>query len=192
MQGILFVEDLFLKVVTGHKTETRRTGGLDLINKQPNVWKDDPAYCDNLSESEVPLIRERYKKKRGLYFIFSSLVGWAIVRPRYQPGEILYLKEPVGRINGHLFRAYDYPPTSKMRTEFKGWGNKMFMRADDARFKIQITDVKIQRAQEITEEDAVREGCKNLAEFQTIWMRINGISSWKINPWVFTYSFKRV
>jgi hypothetical protein len=202
MQGIMFQEDLFLKVVTGHKVETRRTGGLIHVNseseiaskarqKYPGIRPDEaPQRWDDMSKYPNEYIAEEYKKKKGTYFVFSGSWGGAIVRPRYHPGEILYLKEPVGRINGHLFRAYDYPPTSKMRTEFKGWGNKMFMRADDARHFIRITDVRCERAWEITEEGAIREGVANRAEFEKKWAEINGISSWKPNPYVFVYGFE--
>jgi hypothetical protein len=163
MKGICFKEDLFKKVVSGEKTMTRR-----IITPQPD--------SRGLRTTNV-MFEDWHGKKR---------------KPRYNVGDIIYLKEPCGRINGIMFYAYDYAPGSKMRTDFKGWGNKLFMKAENARFKIQITDVRVERAQDITEEDAIREGCKDLAEFQTVWMKINGISSWKKNPWVFTYEFKRI
>ena len=196
----MFQEDLFLKVVTGHKVETRRTGGLNQINTDPDGYRftemlqnpevirmyDGEPMC---GKDDMPLI----KTLKGTFAEFEGFFGdfdTTVVRPRYQPGEILFLKEPVGRINGHLFRAYDYPPTSKMRTEFKGWANKMFMRADDARHFIKITDVRCERAWEITEEGAIREGVANRAEFEKKWAEINGISSWKPNPYVFVYGFE--
>ena len=68
----------------------------------------------------------------------------------------------------------------------------MFMPASLARFKIQITDVGAERAQDITEADAIREGFENRACFESAWIKINGISSWKPNPYCFVYEFKRV
>ena len=171
MQGIMFIEDLFKKVLTGEKIMTRR-----IIN----ISIGDSFY----------IATGDYK---GVSAVFTDKTGKKkSIRSRYRPGEILYIKEPCGRVSGIMFYKYDYPEGHKMRTEFKGWGNKMFMKAESARYKIRITDVHVERAQDITEEDAVREGCINRADFETKWMRINGISSWKINPWVFTYSFKRV
>ena len=39
-----------------------------------------------------------------------------------------------------------------------GWGNKMFVRADWMPHRIRITDIKVERLQDISEEDAMREG----------------------------------
>lgn len=154
----MFKEELFKKILTGEKAQTRR-----IIKPQP-------------------------KRKTG-----KAFEEWFMeISPRYKMGETYYLKEPCGRINGIMFYKYDYPSDSPMRKDFKGWGNKMFHKAENARFKIQITAVTVQMVREITEEDAIREGFENLAGFQNAWIRINGISSWKKNPWVFVYEFKRV
>lgn len=163
MRGIMFTEDLFPKVVSGEKTMTRR-----IIKSQPD--------------------------KRGVRTTNVAFEDWhgREVKPRYKVGEILYLKEPCGRISGIMFYKYDYPKGHKMRTDFAGWGNKLFMKAENARYKIQITDVRIERARSITEADAIAEGFKSLAEFQNAWIRINGISSWKPNPYVFVYKFERI
>ena len=46
----------------------------------------------------------------------------------------------------------------KFMTESAGWTNKMFVRADLMKRHIRITDVKVERLQDISEEDALREG----------------------------------
>ncbi|MCY1314634.1 hypothetical protein D9M70_653080 [compost metagenome] len=86
----------------------------------------------------------------------------------------------------------------------------------DSRILLEITDVRVERLQDISEEQAVAEGVdrpeniKNVdvwdgAEralfnamnqprdrFRRIWEDINGAESWESNPWVWAISFKRV
>lgn len=197
----MFEEDLFKKVLTGEKIVTRRTGGLDVINSEKIAKLDtwELTYrVDDWSLYPNSILRDKYKKKKGIYFILSGTGIAAVVKPKYKPGETVYLKEPCGRISGIMFYKYDYPEGHKMRTEFKGWANKMFMKAESARYKIRITDVRLERVQDITNEDAWREGVSDspeyncIALFQNKWIKINGISSWKPNPFVFVYCFERL
>lgn len=160
MKGILFNDCFIPAIVSGAKVETRR-----IIKKQPDHR--------GLRTTNVP---------------FEDWHGNEI-KPRYKVGEILYIKEAVGGVSGIMFYRADYPEGAKVRSEI-GWANKLFMRADDARHFIKITDVRCERAWEITEEGAAREGVANRAEFEKKWAEINGITSWKPNPYVFVYSFE--
>lgn len=45
-------------------------------------------------------------------------------------------------------------------TESAGWTNKMFVRADLMRHHIRITDVKVERLQDISDDDILREGIR--------------------------------
>lgn len=96
-----------------------------------------------------------------------------------------------------------------------GWNNKMFVRADIMPHRIIITDIRIQRLQDISFEDCIDEGircCKSDSDFKykfddfvnnvECWYRspkdayralidkINGKGTWNSNPYVFTYSFE--
>jgi hypothetical protein len=75
-----------------------------------------------------------------------------------------------------------------------------------SRITLEITEVRVQRLQEISEEDAKAEGVAPLVHmfggettriryrtgFEIIWRNINGAASWDGNPWVWCLSFKRV
>lgn len=66
---------------------------------------------------------------------------------------------------------------------------------------IEITDVRIERLQDISRGDAMDEGCPfpNMAKgpdprqwFTELWDEINGAGSWAATPWVWVVEFKRV
>ena len=81
-----------------------------------------------------------------------------------------------------------------------------------SRIILEITDVRVERLQDITEADAVAEGCSaepcdhvrqscedigcwgNTAkgDYGHLWEQINGDGSWATNPWVWAIEFKRV
>lgn len=71
-----------------------------------------------------------------------------------------------------------------------------------ARIILQITDIRVERLQDITRGDCMSEGCPfpNMADgpdprliwFADLWRSINGPDSWPSNPWVWVIAFKRI
>jgi len=74
-----------------------------------------------------------------------------------------------------------------------------------SRLTLIVTDVRVQRLQDISEEDAQAEGAEQMhlddlgntwktyaRGFQSIWEKINGEKSWAANPWVVAVSFKTI
>ena len=108
------------------------------------------------------------------------------------------------------------------RKEFKaGWTNKMFVRADLMPHHIRITDVKIERLQDISEGECRHEGIGYHRYRDEVWSddslwgyyvhknglllfdtpheafislidKISGKGTWENNPWVVVYSFELV
>ena len=96
----------------------------------------------------------------------------------------------------------------------KGFDNKMFVRADAMPHRIRITNIKMERFQDISEEDCFREGIvktdcvapyvfpvgnwkwKNYRTpqdaFAALIDRISGKGTWNRNPWVFAYEFELI
>ena len=73
-----------------------------------------------------------------------------------------------------------------------------------SRINLEITDIRVQRLQDITDKDAEAEGCKILCDcgdcidstpigdFQDKWREIHGYNSWETNPFVWAITFKRL
>ena len=98
-----------------------------------------------------------------------------------------------------------------------GYKNKMFVRADFMIHHVKITDAKIERLQDISDDDIMREGVwqfydnKNLfyvsknigyapdvafpsarEAFAYLIDMVSGKGTWESNPWVVAYSFELV
>lgn len=102
-------------------------------------------------------------------------------------------------------------------TESAGWNNKMFVKSDLLPHHIRITDVKVERLQDISDEDIFREGVwqfhdnkdlfyvsKNIGyapivafpnaheAFAYLIDMVSGKGTWESNPLVVAYSFELV
>lgn len=94
-----------------------------------------------------------------------------------------------------------------------GWSNKMFVKASSMKYYIKITDIRIERLQDISEEDCLAEGIMEnhkyacpfgykdgegvffwgdspKESFSDLIDKISGKGTWKSNPWVYVYEFE--
>lgn len=103
------------------------------------------------------------------------------------------------------------------KTKFApGWKNKMFVRADLMPHHIRITDIKIERLQDISDEDCFKEGIfkwdagqKDIPfysfhnadipdyndsrdAFAELIDKVSGKGTWESNPYVFVYEFELI
>lgn len=102
----------------------------------------------------------------------------------------------------------------------KGWRNKMFVGADYMPHVILITDVRVERLQDISVKDCLREGILKKSDFPykktspfyfsggkhewdysfhtprqayaALIDKVSGKGTWKRNPWVFVYEFELI
>lgn len=127
------------------------------------------------------------------------------VKPPYQPGMRLWVRETwaatdetINETPGVVYLATD-PDWSSM--EGFRWRPSIFMPRSASRITLQVTDVRVERVQAISEADAKAEGVTPLAidvqpghafreRFRDLWDSING--NWNQNPWVWVVSFQRV
>ncbi len=126
--------------------------------------------------------------------------------PYGKPGDRLWVRETWredydGRIR---FRADAEHP------EVKKWKPGIHLKRVHARILLEVTAVRVERAQEISDADVLLEGipehaggcgfrigcstcggCEKYRErFAAIWVKINGLASWEANPLVWVVSFK--
>ena len=141
---------------------------------------------------------------------------------RYQVGEVVAVAQNYHNVYEVLKRTYG--SSSRVTREFfhkyvQGGrmpvSNKMYVRADLMPHQIRITDIKIERLQDISDEDCLREGILHSDKYampygitegigpngvffyyssprEAFAELIDGISgkgTWESNPWVFAYSF---
>ena len=116
---------------------------------------------------------------------------------------------------GILYRATD-PGWDDEDTGLR-WRPSIFMPRTASRILLEVTDVRVQRLQEISEDDAREEGAKELSlqegepgawwsaapgrqfhsrtprgAFLRLWRSIHGEGSWDANPWVWVITFRRL
>lgn len=138
----------------------------------------------------------------------------------YKVGEVIAIAQPYKDIieclpmHSDAILGVDGIP----RKEFKaGWTNKMFVKADLLPHHIRIIDVKVERLQDISDDDILREGVwqfydnkdlfyvsKNIGYAPTVAFpsareafaylidMVSGKGTWVFNPWVVAYSFELV
>ena len=78
------------------------------------------------------------------------------------------------------------------------WTPSIHMPRWASRITLEITNVRVERLQEITEDDARDEGWHPadgqgpVEWFEDLWNSINGPGSWDLNPYVWVIGFRRV
>jgi len=209
MKGIIFSEPMFHATIEGRKTQTRR-----IIKPQPISM---PISCDYAPISTHPSCDILMGS-----FHYPGEDGYEFIRPRYKSGEKLYLKEPYcNEVPGYFGVAYKYYPSNvnRLPEEDTGftvpWKNKLFMPAKYARYFIEITAVKCDRVQNISNDDCCFEsiyflfsdGKKSSQQngfvngldgvfygtskqaYAALFDSINGKGAWESNPYVWIYDY---
>ena len=119
--------------------------------------------------------------------------------PYGKVGDRLWVKEK------HAFGGNGvFFPDSCDGTVRIAWTSSRFMPKKFARIWLEITNIRVERVQDITEKDAIAEGVevcfqhsphhKKRASFSLLWDSLNAERGfgWYKNPWVWVIEFKRV
>ena len=115
-------------------------------------------------------------------------------------------QDPDNDYGNYYVKQFRYAP---------GWTNKMFVRADLMPHHIRITDIRVERLQDISDEDCLKEGIiageqeprmfgfhlpkgtilsflTPRTAFAALIDKVSGRGTWERNPWVPAYTFELV
>lgn len=146
---------------------------------------------------------------------FADGYGEKFFKLPCEPGDILYVRETWGHpisLNSdkqYVFRA-DKIAESGFKNDSHIWYPSIHMPKEAARIWLKVTDVRVERLNDITDKDAEREGAQpdypfdydvdkwpNLEHFKKNWnstIKKSDIDryGWDANPYVFVIEFIRI
>lgn len=137
LKPLLIKSELSLKILRGEKTVTRRRSGLDFINQSPRKW--------HISNDITG------------YFFAKNIDTGKVIKLACNIGEIgdiIWFREKFCPLPDGTFLYDDFPCESREKT----WKPSLFMPLEVCRCFAIITDIRLERICEISNEDAIAEG----------------------------------
>lgn len=137
----------------------------------------------------------------------------AHIRPAYRVGEVVAVSQRYYDIYmDDIGIKPEAKPFKQEHMKSAGWANKMFVKAELMPNLIRITGIRVERLQDITDEDARHEcsifynfaehgyevfGVRGLFEsprkgFAALIDKISSKGTWDKNPWVYVYEFRLI
>lgn len=189
---ILFSAPMIRALLDGRKTQTRR-----VVNPIPH----DPALRPGMTGYKPAPLHLWQAAPSGPYF-----------PPRYVAGDRLWVREAcatwIGDIRDVAYRADETDDEwANLRHDAKlgFWKLRpsIHMPRWASRITLTVTDVRVQRLNEISEADAQAEGAPPIGAddatdedershrwgFINLWNSLHGPGAWAQNPWVAAYTF---
>ncbi|WMW72966.1 hypothetical protein [Acinetobacter bereziniae] len=185
---ILFNTPMVQAILEGRKIQTRR-----LVKNRLTI---EQAEFENGNRPNVTLSEPNLQYHADNYCPFG------------QVGDLLWVRETF-----RLFES-DECPHSDFPCGCPSWGTPLYRASHDcfdgekwtpsihmprsaSRILLEITKIRVERLQDISESDCLKEGvgspilrdCKK-PKFIQLWESINGTGSWNKNPWVWMVEFK--
>lgn len=182
---IIFSPPMVAAILNGNKTITRR-----IVQKPFQEWmseKNNPEWWNDIDK-----------------------------QCRYgQPGDLLWVREKFAPMYSDKGKRMGWYHSTDTDVYNGPWKPSIHMPKAAARIWLEVVSVRVERLNNITEDDAKREGVlkgldvcreefykdyninmfvfdKAKTSFKTLWDSINGEDSWKQNPWVWVIEFKKI
>lgn len=214
IKPILFNTEMVRAILEGRKSCTRR------IVKPQQLIGMLPDKCKNGAPEEF------LKEKKLMFKPYCDMTDAELImtayKAPYQTGDILYVRESVWQKTGHYLDV-DGETKAVWCNEFKyvasdekpetGWNYSwarrpsIHMPKEAARIWLKVTDVRVERLQDITADSIRNEGLSSLAvhcgdmkialkEWENLWnstIKKSDIDryGWGANPWVWVIEFER-
>ncbi len=185
---ILFSAPMVRALMAGNKTQTRR------------IVKPQPDHDAIITVGEIGT-------SRGAAYIHYQMEGGITTRlpcPYGQPGDRLWVREThLPKASATIYRAdFSEFEAAGLGGMYGGWKPSIFCKREHSRITLEITGVRVERLQDISEADAMAEGITGAELFcaqgyapkayRKLWESISGPGSWDANPWVWVIKFKMV
>lgn len=223
---IIFSAPMVRALLAGRKTQTRRLvtpGTCEVLGSR--VTAKNPAWAG------LKFDRAEARSRCPMTGVARSHLGvpWvhpedeakgmeadAIYRvdPVIQPGDRLWVKETWCHTGEGVWSARDshtalgghviYRADDDGRDPGIKWFSSLFLPRTRSRLTLLVTDVRVERLNDISEADAKAEGVQPICDhgvgnqhlhsiaFQQLWCSLHGDGAWIANPWVVAITFKVV
>ncbi|HCN43718.1 MULTISPECIES: ASCH domain-containing protein [Proteus] len=189
-RGIIFNAEMVKAILDGRKTQTRRIVKNVMLDN--GIWLKKPTKTRSGTTTHV-----LDAPKHNLC-------------PLGKIGDRLYVREAF-KAGVCTESTIAYKATHKPSDLEEGWYEEIkwtpsiHMPRRYSRITLEITNIRVERLNDISNDDAKSEGCwygrgggvpdKALTpsdQFPTLWEEIYGDGSWSSNPWVWVIEFKRI
>lgn len=202
-------------VLEGWKTMTRRI----VTDKKLHYWK---CSCPDMVIVRVPESQKLKTDDDNTYFgikdkISSEYYCDTITSP-YKAGEVIAIAQSY--LDLSLAEVSQWKSNGNKTTinSLAGWTNKLFVKSELMPHHIRITNIKIEKLQDISNKDCLKEGiykgqcgsadthfmdvyyykgdiqpyCTPREAFAALIDKVSGKGTWESNPYVFVYEFELV
>jgi len=201
---ILFSTPMVQAILRGEKNQTRR-----LIKYKKQIESPEIGWTAFTPYGHFSV--------RGIHE--SGSYGESFFKQPYHKGDILWVRETYRKANGMpTGYRYDWRATAEEDGApiDEPWKPSIFMPKDACRIFLEVTNVRVERLNKISESDAISEGIEKVRQhgksfyklyygnkkfdydespivsYWSLWDKINGEGSYLKNPIVWVYTFKQV
>lgn len=177
----------------------------------------------NATKTQTRRVVKRFEVRAGMPE--PELQSLLACCPYGQPGDRLWVRETFAKIDGQTqpWIETDYRATYTHGERLgdtlgikKRWTPAIHMPRAASRLTLEVTGVRVEQLQDISEADAIAEGvhpdprCRQdddaagfhrigavrggsfpIARYGALWESINGLGSWRANPYVWAIEFRR-
>lgn len=190
---VIFNGEMVSAILDGRKTQTRRVMAVQPESNQFGLLR----ISDSTKHSDIGKYHWAESNATGTHqrsALFSCPFG--------QVGDRLWVRETFGDCGNRL--VYRADTEDGAASQVKRWVPSIHMPREACRILLEITAVRVERLNDISEEDARAEGVAPSQHiitplealyrvgFLNLWQSIYGEESWSANPWVWVIEFRRV
>jgi hypothetical protein len=226
MKSIIFSGEMVRALIAGRKTQTRRTvKNLEYLNFRQfdsyERWQLEYRFTKPIKGTSKGLVVSFANEAEAKSHFIADFC-------KYQVGDFLWVREAWNEsytrhpfTNEKKHKRYIYKAEmetqstatvlvcgkhrGKTMADLHKWKSPIHMPQAASRITLKISDIRIERIQEIgygdiraegihlsTSDDHLQQMQDYCDYFRSLWSKINGAESWNNDDWVFVYEFQIV